>query len=169
MNTLSNSNSALLKEMGISEWVAKDSAQALQIEEPTPVSSQAKPRGIWWFFGIKPKGDAEILFQNLIRVLGLDSKEWLWCEPANKAKLTRPDEALPVISIAFGGQAVQAMTGERDPLEELRDTILELNREGLEEIPLVPSFTLEHFIARPQDKRLLWQDLLLAKSVLHSL
>ena len=169
MNTISNSNSALLKEMGISEWVARDSAQASQIEESTPVSSQAKPRGIWWFFGIKPKGDVEILFQNLIRVLGLDSKEWFWCEPANKAKLARPDEALPVISIAFGGQAVQAMTGERDTLDELRETILELSIEGLEEIPLIPSFTLEHYISKPQDKRLLWQDLLLAKSVLQSL
>jgi DNA polymerase len=46
---------------------------------------------------------------------------------------------------------------------------LELSIDGLEEIPLIPSFTLEHYIAKPQDKRLLWQDLLLAKSVLQSL
>ncbi|AWW44515.1 hypothetical protein G6687_04675 [Polynucleobacter paneuropaeus] len=169
MNTVNNSNSAILKEMGISEWVSKDAMPLASTEAPLDSSAQSKPRGTWWFFGSKPKGEAEVLFQNLIRVLGLRTDEWLWQEPVNKSKLAKPDNALPIVSIAFGGQAVQAMTGERDTLDELRETILELSIEGLEEIPLIPSFTLEHYISKPQDKRLLWQDLLLAKSVLQSL
>ncbi|MBT8518278.1 hypothetical protein G6672_07020 [Polynucleobacter paneuropaeus] len=169
MNTVNNSNSAILKEMGISEWVSKDAMPLASTEAPLDSSAQSKPRGTWWFFGSKPKGEAEVLFQNLIRILGLRTDEWLWQEPVNKSKLAKPDNALPIVSIAFGGQAVQAMTGERDTLDELRETILELNIEGLEEIPLIPSFTLEHYISKPQDKRLLWQDLLLAKSVLQSL
>ncbi|MBT8566888.1 hypothetical protein G6652_00530 [Polynucleobacter paneuropaeus] len=169
MNTVNNSNSAILKEMGISEWVSKDAMPLASTEAPLDSSAQSKPRGTWWFFGSKPKGEAEVLFQNLIRVLGLRTDEWLWQEPVNKNKLAKPDNALPIVSIAFGGQAVQAMTGERDTLDELRETILELSIEGLEEIPLIPSFTLEHYISKPQDKRLLWQDLLLAKSVLQSL
>ncbi|QWC96009.1 hypothetical protein G6733_04475 [Polynucleobacter paneuropaeus] len=169
MNTVNNSNSAILKEMGISEWVSKDAMPLASTEAPLDSSAQSKPRGTWWFFGSKPKGEAEVLFQNLIRVLGLRTDEWLWQEPVNKSKLAKPDNPLPIVSIAFGGQAVQAMTGERDTLDELRDTILELSIEGLEEIPLIPSFTLEHYISKPQDKRLLWQDLLLAKSVLQSL
>ncbi|MBT8529825.1 hypothetical protein G6708_02365 [Polynucleobacter paneuropaeus] len=169
MNTVNNSNSAILKEMGISEWVSKDAMPLASTEAPLDSSAQSKPRGTWWFFGSKPKGEAEVLFQNLIRVLGLRTDEWLWQEPVNKSKLSKPDNALPIVSIAFGGQAVQAMTGERDTLDELRETILELSIEGLEEIPLIPSFTLEHYISKPQDKRLLWQDLLLAKSVLQSL
>ncbi|MBT8536594.1 hypothetical protein G6675_04965 [Polynucleobacter paneuropaeus] len=169
MNTVNNSNSAILKEMGISEWVSKDVMPLASTEAPLDSSAQSKPRGTWWFFGSKPKGEAEVLFQNLIRVLGLRTDEWLWQEPVNKSKLAKPDNALPIVSIAFGGQAVQAMTGERDTLDELRETILELSIEGLEEIPLIPSFTLEHYISKPQDKRLLWQDLLLAKSVLQSL
>ncbi len=169
MNTVNNSNSAILKEMGISEWVSKDAMPLASTEAPLDSSAQSKPRGTWWFFGSKPKGEAEVLFQNLIRVLGLRTDEWLWQEPVNKSKLAKPDNALPIVSIAFGCQAVQAMTGERDTLDELRETILELSIEGLEEIPLIPSFTLEHYISKPQDKRLLWQDLLLAKSVLQSL
>ena len=169
MNTVNNSNSAILKEMGISEWVSKDAMPLASTEAPLDSSAQSKPRGTWWFFGSKPKGEAEVLFQNLIRVLGLRTDEWLWQEPVNKSKLAKPDNALPIVSIGFGGQAVQAMTGERDTLDELRETILELSIEGLEEIPLIPSFTLEHYISKPQDKRLLWQDLLLAKSVLQSL
>ena len=169
MNTVNNSNSAILKEMGISEWVSKDAMPLASTEAPLDSSAQSKPRGTWWFFGSKPKGEAEALFQNFIRVLGLRTDEWLWQEPVNKSKLAKPDNALPIVSIAFGGQAVQAMTGERDTLDELRETILELSIEGLEEIPLIPSFTLEHYISKPQDKRLLWQDLLLAKSVLQSL
>ncbi|MBT8528215.1 hypothetical protein G6678_04550 [Polynucleobacter paneuropaeus] len=169
MNTVNNSNSAILKEMGISEWVSKDAMPLASTEAPLDSSAQSKPRGTWWFFGSKPKGEAEVLFQNLIRVLGLRTDEWLWQEPVNKSKLAKPDNPLPIVSIAFGGQAVQAMTGERDTLDELRETILELSIEGLEEIPLIPSFTLEHYISKPQDKRLLWQDLLLAKSVLQSL
>ena len=169
MNTVNKSNSAILKEMGISEWVSKDAMPLASTEAPLDSSAQSKPRGTWWFFGSKPKGEAEVLFQNLIRVLGLRTDEWLWQEPVNKSKLAKPDNALPIVSIAFGGQAVQAMTGERDTLDELRETILELSIEGLEEIPLIPSFTLEHYISKPQDKRLLWQDLLLAKSVLQSL
>jgi DNA polymerase len=169
MNTVNNSNSAILKEMGISEWVSKDAMPLASTEAPLDSSAQSKPRGTWWFFGSKPKGEVEVLFQNLIRVLGLRTDEWLWQEPVNKSKLAKPDNALPIVSIAFGGQAVQAMTGERDTLDELRETILELSIEGLEEIPLIPSFTLEHYISKPQDKRLLWQDLLLAKSVLQSL
>ena len=168
MNTVNNSNSAILREMGISEWVSKDAMPLASTEAPLDSSAQSKPRGTWWFFGSKPKGEAEVLFQNLIRVLGLRTDEWLWQEPVNKSKLAKPDNPLPIVSIAFGGQAVQAMTGERDTLDELRETILELSIEGLEEIPLIPSFTLEHYISKPQDKRLLWQDLLLAKSVLQS-
>ena len=169
MNTVSHSNSALLKEMGISEWISRDAIEPPPSEVPSDFPALSTAKGIWWFFGSKPKGDAELLFQNMIRVLGLRPDEWLWLEPVNKTQLTKLDNALPIVSIAFGGQAVQAMTGERDPLDELRETILELSIEGLEEIPLIPSLSLEHYIAKPQDKRLLWQDLLLAKSVLQSL
>jgi len=169
MTTVSNTNSALLKEMGISEWVSKDAVPLTSAEALLDSPTQSEVKGTWWFIGSKPKGDTEVLFQNMIRVLGLRPDEWLWQEPVNKSKLAKPDNTLPIVSIAFGGQAVQAMTGERDPLDELRETILELSIEGLEEIPLIPSFTLEHYITKPQDKRLLWQDLLLAKSVLQSL
>ena len=169
MTTVSNTSSALLKEMGISVWVSKDAVPLTSAEVLLDSPTQSEAKGTWWFIGSKPKGDTEVLFQNMIRVLGLRPDEWHWQEPVNKSKLAKLDNALPIVSIAFGGQAVQAMTGERDPLDELRETILELSIEGLEEIPLIPSFTLEHYITKPQDKRLLWQDLLLAKSVLQSL
>jgi DNA polymerase len=51
-------------------------------------------------------------------------------------------------------------------LESLRDVVLEL---AGHDIPLVASFDLTHLLAKPSDKALAWQDLLLARSVLQSL
>ena len=70
------------------------------------------------------------------------------------------------IAFAFGADAAQLLSGEREPLENLRDVVLELG--GLD-IPLVASFDLSHLLQKPNDKALAWQDLLLARSVLQSL
>jgi DNA polymerase len=44
-----------------------------------------------------------------------------------------------------------------------------LSNRSDEEIPVIASFDLAQLIAKPKDKALLWQDLLLAKSVLHNI
>jgi DNA polymerase len=44
-----------------------------------------------------------------------------------------------------------------------------MNGEGLEDIPVLATFDLPYLLSRPKDKALLWQDLLLAKSVLLNL
>ena len=73
------------------------------------------------------------------------------------------------IAFAFGGPAAQKLSGERDPLPELRETVLALKCDLAEEIPLIASFDLAQLLAKPKDKSLLWQDLLLAKSVLQNI
>lgn len=71
-----------------------------------------------------------------------------------------------MVAMAFGGPAAQTITGERDPLPQLRETILALHAE--EDIPVVATFDLNQLVGKPIDKALLWQDLLLAKSVLQN-
>ena len=177
MNT--STNAIFLKEMGITEWASRDTVaaapstaviasntQELQVKDaPEKVSY-----GNWWFFGNKPQGEAEVLFQNAIRVLGLSPREWSWKNPAdNLNALEIPKNGLPTIAFAFGGPAAQKISGERDPLLELRETVLALKCNLAEEIPLIASFDLAQLLARPKDKFLLWQDLLLAKSVLQNI
>ena len=88
-----STNAAFLKEMGITEWTSRDAvpaqAQAMvsaevltqqtdQISTAASAPLEVRERissGIWWFFGNKPQGDAEVLFQNIIRVLGLTPQE----------------------------------------------------------------------------------------------
>ncbi len=174
------SNSDFLKEMGIVEWVSRDqlatvnaSMQATVPQEPQkpnsdPVSDRM-PQGNWWFFGNPVQGDANILFQNIIRVLGLAPNEWAWKNPAEPLNLlTIPDNGLPIVAFAFGGSVAQKITGERDPLPQLRETVLALNMDNDEDVPVIATFDLAQVIARPNDKALLWQDLLLAKSVLQN-
>ncbi len=78
-----SNNSSFLKEMGITEWTSRDAIQA-QPEASVAVSSQdtqaslRASNGMWWFFGNEPQGDAKILFQILIRVIGLTKNEWSW-------------------------------------------------------------------------------------------
>jgi DNA polymerase len=177
MNT--STNAIFLKEMGITEWASRDTVaaapstaviasntQELQVNDaPEKVSY-----GNWWFFGNKPQGEAEVLFQNAIRVLGLSPREWSWKNPAdNLNALEIPKNGLPTIAFAFGGPAAQKISGERDPLLELRETVLALKCNLAEEIPLIASFDLAQLLTRPKDKFLLWQDLLLAKSVLQNI
>jgi len=166
---MSNENSAFLKEMGISEWVSRDGSQ----EQPQAVTVQAAeitPQAHWWFFGSKPQGDAEILFQNLLRVLALSPQAWSWKNPSdNLSQLSAADNGLPVVAIAFGGPAAQKITGERDPLPQLRETVLALNNGSDDEIPVIATLDFNQLIAQPKDKLLLWQDLLLAKSVLQNI
>jgi DNA polymerase len=45
---------------------------------------------------------------------------------------------------------------------------LALNTGNEEEIPVIASFELNQVLAKPSDKALLWQDMLLARSVLQN-
>ncbi|QWD82513.1 hypothetical protein [Polynucleobacter sp. MWH-S4W17] len=173
---MTNTHSAFLKEMGITEWTSRDVIQeTASVTEQTnaqasPELAQSTPRvcyGMWWFFGSEPQGDAQILFQNMIRVLGLAKNEWAWKNPGHSlSQLSAPE--MPVIAIAFGGPTAQKITGERDPLPQLRETVLALNTGNEEEIPVIASFELNQVLAKPNDKALLWQDMLLARSVLQN-
>ena len=170
-----SANSAFLKEMGITEWTPRDpSPEALQAslvgDTPvTPVLQERASLGIWWFFGNKPQGDAELFFQSIIRVLGLKPEEWSWKNPAEKFQIEQlPQDGAPIVALAFGGAAAQKLSGERDGLSELRETVLAINTDGAEDLPLIATFELNHLISRPKDRALFWQDLLLAKSVLQN-
>ncbi len=104
-----STNSAFLKEMGITEWISRDSASeavqatvAVEVSSHQPVVAEPKERpagGTWWFFGNKPQGDAEALFQNIIRVLGLTPQEWSWKNPAEKINLEElPRNGSPIVA-----------------------------------------------------------------------
>lgn len=183
-----STNSAFLKEMGITEWTSRDAVpaqdqamvsaevltqQAISTATASSVTAEVSERissGIWWFFGNKPQGDAEVLFQNIIRVLGLTPQEWSWKNPAFKfSSELLPQDGTPIVALAFGGPAAQKLSGERDALPELRETVLAINADGAEDLPLIATFELNQLIARPKDKALFWQDLLLAKSVLQNI
>ncbi|WP_114698474.1 hypothetical protein [Polynucleobacter necessarius] len=75
---------------------------------------------------------------------------------------------LPVVAVAFGGSVAQKITGEKDPLTELRQTVLALIAGGNEEVPVIASFDLPQVLTKPKEKAMLWQDLLLARSVLQN-
>lgn len=180
-----SANSAFLKEMGITEWTSRDAAPRLtqaipaaemnnnQAASSLPVITETQERrslGIWWFFGNKPQGDAEVLFQNTIRVLGLTPQEWSWKNPADKFNPELlPQDGTPIVALAFGGHVAQKLSGERDGLPELRETVLAINADGAEDLPLIATFELNQLLSRPKDKALFWQDLLLAKSVLQNI
>ena len=173
---MTNTHSVFLKEMGITEWIPLDTS--LGIHEPmsegsvqsSPVEQQnsvERTRGMWWFFGNVPQGDAQVLFQNIIRVLGIARDEWAWKNPSDKlSELSSPN--VPVVAVAFGGSVAQKITGERDPLPQLRETILAMNTGNEEDIPVVASFELNQILMQPKEKALLWQDLMLARSVLQN-
>ena len=175
---MSNEQASIyLKEMGISQWSLRNTGPSFTPQAPTDTSesqvqdtqtpAQAKtnlaPTVYWLFYGKAVSGDTELLFQNIIRALGLVQGEWEWREPSNTKA---PDTPLPCIAFAFGADAAQLLSGEREPLENLRDVVLELSGQ---DIPLVASFDLSHLLQKPNDKALAWQDLLLARSVLQSL
>ena len=172
-----SNNSSFLKEMGITEWTSRDAIQAqpeaslATSSQTAPQEAQASPRasnGMWWFFGNEPQGDAKILFQNLIRVLGLAKNEWTWKNPSEDLGQLA-NTGSPLIAIAFGGPVAQKITGERDPLPQLRETVLALNTGNEEEIPVIASFELNQVLTKPKEKAMLWQDLLMARSVLQNI
>ena len=177
---MSQTHSLFLQEMGITEWSSRDESAELttpmqtltatQQSAPTEVqAAEHEPQGNWWFFGSQPQGDAQILFQNLIRILGLSPQEWSWKSATeNLAQLTAPDNRMPVVALAFGASVAQKITGEKDPLPQLRETVFALNTGNDQEIPVIATFDLTQIMAKPRDKALVWQDLLLAKSVLEN-
>jgi DNA polymerase len=176
---MSNTNSAFLKEMGISQWSIRGdepssaNSQSLTSQDPATNSVEVVEKvsqGNWWFFGAQPQGDAQLLFQNMIRALGLVPQEWSWKNANDDLSLLKvPENGLPLVGLVFGGAVAQKITGERDSLPQLRETILALNNGSDEEIPVIATFDLAQLIAKPKEKALLWQDLLLAKSVLQNI
>ena len=172
---MDSTQASFLKEMGITQWVPRESGSVsdapntslTQTEEAQP--DQA-PRFFWWFIGNQVQGDSQLLLQNIVRVLGLGSQEWRWVKPSEDlGTVMNLKPELPSVAIVFGESATHKITGEREPLLQLRETVLGINQDGLEEIPVVATVDLGHLISKPKDKLLLWQDLLLAKSVLQSL
>ena len=160
--------SRYLKEMGVTEWSVRSTANdSKPTASPTAESQHAipnqEPKVYWLFYGQAPGGDQERLFQNMILALGLLPKEWEWRSPTNTQT---PNTHLPCVAFAFGEQAAQVLSGEQEPLTQLRDVVLEI---AGQDIPLIASFDLAHCLNRPKDKALVWQDLLLARSVLQSL
>ena len=152
--------------MNTSGQIAAISSQ----EESAPnLTSDRVSQGNWIFFGSKPQGDTQLLFQNIIRALGLAANEWSWVAGADAlSSVAFPGDGSPVVAFAFGGSVAQKITGERDALPQLRETILALNTGKDEEIPVIASYDLSQALSAPKEKALLWQDLLLAKSVLQN-
>ena len=164
---MSNTHSSFLKEMGITQWTSINGQQEVLAE---PSAQNRWPQANWWFFGNPVQGDAQVLFENVIRVLGLSPQEWIWKSASeNLSQLMLPSNGMPVVAIAFGGSVAQKITGERDALPQLRETVLALNSGNDEEIPVIATFDLTQILAKPQDKAFFWQDLLLSKSILQNI
>lgn len=175
--------SRYLKEMGISEWSSRDlavasieavvSGEAPSHDDPShdqaPSSKTNKALGFWWFFGKKPEGQSEQLFMSMIRSLGLRPTDWRWLSPTDNLSSQEMPQNMPMVAFAFGEQAVQKLSGERDSINNLRQTVLGFSADGFEELPLIASLELNYLISRPKEKSLLWQDLLLANSVLQNI
>jgi len=186
MNTIPSNNSSMrssfLKEMGITEWVDRSSNVASlsssaapqgnpsASSEPTANASEhaTEISGRWIFIGTKPQGDALTLFQNIVRALGLPNSAWVWQEQKANIDALIESSTVPLVAIAFGAASSQRLTGERAPLNELRGAIHSLMH-GEAEVPLIATLELAQVLARPKEKALLWEDLLLARSVLQSL
>jgi uracil-DNA glycosylase len=186
MNSAPSNNasmrSSFLKEMGITEWVDRSSLIAPLNTPAAPQSNtQASPEsttnpserlaeisGRWIFIGTKPQGDALTLFQNIVRVLGLPNGAWVWQDQKANIDALIESSTVPLVAIAFGAASAQRLTGENAPLTELRGAIHSLMH-GEAEVPLIATLELAQVLARPQEKALLWEDLLLARSVLQSL
>lgn len=180
-NALS-SRSSFLNEMGITEWTDRfASASALDSEaktldqsngalEPPAKTSEYLPEvnGLWIFIGTKPQGDALTLLQNIVRVLGLPNSAWSLQDQKVNLDAVLGASTTPAVAIAFGAATAQRLTGENAPLIELRGSIHSLMH-GENEVPLIATMELAQILARPQDKALLWEDVLLARSVLQSL
>jgi DNA polymerase len=186
MNTIppnsSSMRSSFLKEMGITEWVDRSSPVAPlnasaepQGDPPTSLESTANASehvavisSRWIFIGTKPQGDALSLFQNIIRVLGLPNGAWVWQDQKSNIDALIEASTVPLVAIAFGAASAQRLTGEHAPLTELRGAIHSLMH-GEAEVPLIATLELAQVLARPHEKALLWEDFLLARSVLQSL
>jgi DNA polymerase len=174
--------SSFLKEMGITEWVDRSSSvthlnSSVAPQSNTQVSSgptanasehATEISGRWIFIGTKPQGDALILFQNIVRALGLPNGAWVWQDQKANIDALIESSTVPLVAIAFGAASAQRLTGENAPLTELRGAIHSLMH-GEAEVPLIATLELAQVLARPQEKSLLWEDLLLARSVLQSL
>ena len=161
---MSNTNASFLKEMGITTWVSHDSSAnedvpVMPAEQTSttvnPSAENISPRYQWWFIGDQAQGDTQLLFQNIVRLLGLTSHEWSWLKPSEKLAIAEKlNPEVPSVAIAFGGPAAQKITGEREPLNQLRETVLAMSGDGLEDIPVLATFDLSHLINRPKDKAL---------------
>ena len=186
MNTIppsgSSMRSSFLKEMGITEWADRSSNAATLNSsaapqgnlpaaiEPAANASEhvAEISGRWIFIGTKPQGDALTLFQNIVRALALPNSAWVWHDQKANIDALIESSTVPLVAIAFGAASAQRLTGEHAPLTELRGAIHSLMH-GEADIPLIATLELAQVLARPKEKALLWEDLLLARSVLQSL
>jgi uracil-DNA glycosylase len=146
----------------------------------------------WFFVGEAPGaeedrqgepfvGRAGQLLDNIFRALGVARKDVyisniLKCHPPSnrdpkskeidncRAFLYREIEIVkPEVVIALGGVAIRELLQNDMPLEKLRGKIHKL---ASTEIPCIVTHHPTSVLREPAQKRLVWEDLLLAKSVL---
>lgn len=119
---MSTLHSAFLKEMGISEWTTREeqgtssavvehlpaSSAEKHLQESTHAVAQEASRFHWWFFGEPAQGDAQFLFQGILRALGIAKSEWTWLKPDERFDdLPNRSADLPIVVFALAAQALK--------------------------------------------------------------
>lgn len=154
-----------LKEMGITTWVSRDDGL---VKDSVPESIDCGPEQTgenlsyrWTFIVGSLSGDALILFEKILAALMLN----LTVVQVLSPQQAKRGLATGQVAVAMGESMGNDLLDDAESFEALRGAIHSLVGQQ-DEIPLVLTYDVARLLKNPADKGKVWQDLLLAKSLL---
>ena len=152
----------LLKEMGISTWKTKATAEYLTFnsnESESVMTTQEFP--VWTL--IFEEDDVHTNLSNNIQVVVQNfgvKTQILPFEVAKNAGKIQGD-----LVFCFGQKPGQYFSGETNPVEDLREILFETSCVNRDEVPVIISYSLKQIQGSASKKKQLWEDLILARNV----
>jgi len=154
----------LLKEMGISSYKLKNNIpKSPKIEQQEPENISMTAEFPVWTLVYEEHDVPASLWKNLhvvIRNFGVEIQLLAFREN----DLT-PQDIQGQLVICFGQKAGQRFSGEKNPIEELREILFETSNCHGQEIPVIVSYSVGQIAHSAERKKQLWDDLILARNV----
>jgi hypothetical protein len=152
----------LLKEMGISSWKAKATAEQPMFNSSELERVMTTEEFPLWTLIFEEDDVHTNLAKNIqivVHNFGVKTQALPFQAAKNSEKIQGD------LVFCFGQSPGQYFSGETNPVENLREILFETSSANRDEIPVIISYSMKQIHGSASKKKQLWEDLIFARNV----
>ncbi len=153
---------SLLKEIGITSWVLRDVGLS-SLDSSLVEQKVDRLKNMKWTLCTTQIFKSQELFKKILKTIldmGVEC-EVIYFDHLQKEQI----EVAGELVIGFGQAAGQFLSKEKSNIEDMREIVFEVGNQLGNDVPVVITFHPDEVLAQYELKKLLWQDLLWARSI----